>query len=97
AAVAALAWLLAAHLSFRHTNVNFLSTAGVQITAAIPLPGPITDSIDDDREFQEDDLEPCLLPGVRPILPASLTHSQITPPESVSLSLLSPAQRPLRC
>ncbi len=52
---------------------------------------------DDDREFQEDDLELRGLPGVRLVSPPSPTLSQITPPQSVSLSVLTPAQRPLRC
>jgi hypothetical protein len=52
---------------------------------------------DDDREFQEAELEPCGLPGVRLVSPPSLTPSQITPPQRVSLSVRTPAQRLLRC
>jgi hypothetical protein len=71
--------------------------AGVEITAAMPSVGPIMVSIeDDDRDFQ-DDLELCGLPGVRLFLPPSLTHSQNTPPQTVSRSVLTPAQLPLRC
>ena len=98
AVMAALAWLSASFLSCPQVGVNFVSKAGVEITAAIPLQGPIMVSIeDDDREFQEDDLELCGLPGVRLISPPPLTLSQITPPQSVSLSVLTPAQHPLRC
>ncbi len=98
AVVAALAWLCASLVSCPQVSVKSVSKAGVEITAAIPSPGPIMVSIeDDDREFQEDDLEPCGLPGVRLASPPSLTLSQITPPQSVSLSLLTPAQHPLRC
>jgi hypothetical protein len=76
---------------------------GVEITAAIPSPGPITFSIEDDYrnfvedDFAEDDFWPRGLPDVRLVSPPSLTLSQITPLQSVSLSLLTPAQRPLRC
>ena len=62
-------------------------------------PGPIRDLVaDGERKFQEDDLEPCGLPGV-PLASStpSLALSQITPPQSVYLSLLSLAQQPLRC
>jgi hypothetical protein len=98
AVVAALAWLSATFVSCPLVRVEFMSKVGVQITAAIPSPGPIMVLIaDDDREFQEDDLELCALPGVRLIWPPSLTLSQITPPQSVSLSVLAPTQRPLRC
>ena len=98
AVVAALAWLSASLVSCPQVSVKSVSKAGVEITAAIPSPGPIMVSIeDDDREFQEDDLEPCGLPGVRLLSPPSLTLSQITPLQSVSLSVLTPAQHPLRC
>ncbi len=98
AVVAVLAWLSAACVCCPQLGVKFISKAGVEISAAIPPLGPIMDSIeDDDREFQEDGLELCGLPGVRRVSPPSLTLSQITPPESVSLSVLTPAQLPLRC
>ncbi len=98
ALVAALAWLSASFVSCPQVGVKFVSKAGVEITAAIPSLGPIMVSIeDDDREFQEDDLVLCGLPGVRLVSPPSLTLSQITPPQSVSLSVLTPAQYPLRC
>jgi hypothetical protein len=98
AVVAALAWLSASFVSCPQLSGKFVSKAGIEITAAIPSPGPIMVWIeDDDREFQEDDLELCGLPGVRIVSPPSLTLSQITPPQSVSLSVLTPAQRPLRC
>jgi len=98
AVVAAFAWLSASLMSCPQVSVKYVSKAGIEITAAIPSLGPIMDSIeDDDREFQEDDLERCGLPGVRLVSPPSLTLSQITPPQSVSLSVLTPAQRPLRC
>ena len=98
AVVAALAWLSASFVSCPQVSVKFVSKAGVEITAAIPSLGPIMVSIeDDDREFQEDDLELCGLPGVRLVSPPSPTLSQITPPQSVSHSILTPAQHPLRC
>jgi len=98
AVVAALMWLSASFVSCPQVSLKFVSKAGVESTAAIPSLGPIMDSIeDDDREFQERDLELCGLPGVRLVSPPSLTLSQIPPPQSVSLSVLTPAQRPLRC
>ncbi len=98
AVFAALASLSAWFVSCPQVSDKFVSGAGVEITAAIPSLGPIMASIeDDDREFQEDDLELCGLPGVRLVSPPSLTFSLITPPQSVSLSVLTPAQRPLRC
>ena len=99
AVVAALAWLSAPLVSCPRVIVKFVSKAGVEITAAIPPPGPRLVAIeDDDREFQaEDDLEPCGLPGVRLASAPSLTLSQIMPPLSVSPSVLTPAQHPLRC
>jgi hypothetical protein len=98
AVVAALACLSASFVSCPQVSVNFVCKAGVEITAAIPLLGPMTVLVaDDDREFQEDDLELCGLPGVPLVWPPSLTLSQITPSPSVSLSVLTPAQRPLRC
>jgi hypothetical protein len=98
AVVAALVWLFASFVSCPQTSAEFVSEAGVEITAAIPSPEPIMVSIeDDDRELQEDDLGLCGLPGVRFVLPTSLTLSQITPPQSVFLSFLTPLQHPLRC
>jgi hypothetical protein len=98
AGVAALALLSASLVSCLQVSVHSVSMTGVEIIAAIPSPGLITFSIeDDDRDFFEDELEPCGLPGVRLASPPSLTLSQITPPQSVSLSLLTPAQRPLLC
>ena len=98
AVVAALAWLSASLVSCPQVSVKSVSKAGVEITAAIASLGPFVDSIEDeDREFQEDDLEPCGLPGVRLVSPPSLILSQITPPQSLSPLLLTPAQRPLRC
>ena len=98
AVVAALAWVSASFVSCPQVSAKFVSKAGVDSTAAIPSLGPIMDSIeDDDREFQEDDLELYGLPGMRLVSPPSLTLSQITPPQSVSLSVLTPAQYPLRC
>ena len=98
AVVAALAWLSASFVSCPQVSVKFVSKAGVEITAAIPSLGPIMVSIEDDeREFQEDDLELYGQPGVRLVSPPSLTPSQITPPQSISLPVLTPAQHPLRC
>ncbi len=99
AVVAALAWLSASLVSCSQVTVTSLSTARVEITEAMTSPGPIMVSIeDDDREFQEDELEPCGPPGVRLVSPPpSLSLSQITPPHSFSLSVVIPAQRPLRC
>jgi hypothetical protein len=98
AVIATLAWLSAPIVSCPRVIVKLVSKAGVEITAAIPSPGPRLVAIeDDDRKFQEDDLEPCGLPGVRLLSPPSLTLSQITPVQSVSLSVLTPAQHPLRC
>ncbi len=98
AVVAALAWLSAPLVSCPRVIVKSVSKAGVEITAAIPSPGPIMVAIEDnDRDFQEDDLEPCGLPGLRLASLPSLALSQITPPQSVSLSVLTPAPHPLRC
>jgi len=98
AVVVALAWLSAPLVSCPRVIVKSVSKAGVEITAAIPSLGPIMVSVeDDDREFQEDDLELYGLPDVRLVSPPSLTLSQITPPQGVSLSVLTPAQHPLRC
>ena len=98
AVVAALAWWCASLVSCQQVSVKSVSKAGVEITAAIPSLGPIMVSIeDDDRELQEEDLEPCGLPGVRLFSPPSLALLRIRPPQSVSLSVLTSAQRPLRC
>jgi hypothetical protein len=99
AVVAALACLSASLVSCPQISVRYVSKAGVEITAAIPSPGPRIVAIeDDDREFQEDDLVPCGMPGLGLVTPPSLTLSQIMPLQSVSLlSVLTPAQPPLRC
>jgi hypothetical protein len=104
AVVVALAWLCASLVSCPRVSVfQSVSITGVEINAAIRSPEPITFSIKDDyRNFVEDD---CVeddfwlrgLPSVGLVSPPSLTRSQITPPQSVFLSPLTPAQRPLRC
>jgi hypothetical protein len=97
AILAAGGWMCALLVSCPRLIVKFVSRPGVEITAAIPMPGPRLVAIeDDDRELQED-LEPCTLPGVRPISPLTLALSQITWAQSLSLSILTSAQRPLRC
>jgi hypothetical protein len=96
--VAVLAWMVASILSCPQVSANFVSKAGVEITAAIPLLGPIMGLIEeDDREFQDDDLGLCSLPDARLVGPPSLALSQITPPQSFSLCALTLAQHPLRC
>jgi hypothetical protein len=96
--VGALACLSASLLSCPQVGLKSVSRAGLQIVPAIPSPGPIMVSIEDDREFQEDELKPCGLPSVWLISPPSLALSHITPPQSICfLSVLTPAQRPLRC
>ena len=97
--VAILAWLSAFVVSCPRVSVKSVTKAGVEISAAIPSPGPILVAIEvDDSEDQEDDLEPCGLPGMRLLLPPSLSLSQITPERKVSLlSALTPALRSLRC
>jgi hypothetical protein len=98
ALVGALACLSAWLLSCPQAGLKSVSRAGLEIVAAIPSPGPIMVSIEDDREFQEDELGPCGMSGVWLVSPPPLTLSQIAPPQSVSLlSVLTPAQRPLRC
>ncbi|MBV8127848.1 MAG: hypothetical protein JO114_09355 [Planctomycetaceae bacterium] len=98
AVVVALAWLSAPLVSCPQVGVKSVSKAGVEITAAIPSLEPIMVSIeDDDREFQEEDLELCGLPGVRLVSPPSLTPSQITLSQSISLPVLTLAQYPLCC
>jgi hypothetical protein len=97
AVIATLVWLSALLVSCPQVSARSVSRLGVAITAAIPSAGPIMCSIeDDDRDF-EDGLGPCGLPGVRLVSPPSLTLSQITPPQRVSLSVLNPAQLLLRC
>src|SRR5271157_4795474 len=88
--VAVLAWLSASLVSCPQVGVKSVSKAGVEIIAAIPSLGPIMVSIDDDREFKEDDLEPYGLPGVLLVSPPCLTLSQITPLQSVTLSVQTP-------
>jgi hypothetical protein len=98
AVVAALAWVSASLVSSPQVSIKFVSKAGVEITVAVPSPGPRMVAIeDDDREFQEDNLEPCALPGVQLDLPSSLNLSQFTTAHFVALSSLTPAQRPLQC
>ncbi len=97
AVLAAIIALLSASLvNCPQVRIKSVSKAGIGITAATPPLGPIMVE-DDDRESQEDDIKPCGLPGVRPDSPASPTHSQITPPQSVYISLLTLVQNPLRC
>jgi hypothetical protein len=95
--VVTLAWLSASIASCPQVRVKSVFEAGVKIRAAVPSLRPMKASLADNREFQEDDLEPCGLPGVWLASPPSLTPSQITPPQSVYLSLLTLAQQPLRC
>ncbi len=98
AAAAALSWLCASFVICPEVSASFVSEAGVAIVAAIPPPEPIIVSIeDDDRELQEDDLELCWPPDVPLVSPSSLTLWQLTPPQNVSLSSLTPAPHPLRC
>jgi hypothetical protein len=98
ALVAALAWLSVSLVSCPQVRVRSFDRAGVEITAAIPSVGPMVVSVEDaDREFQEDDIELCGLPGVELVSPASFTLSQVTPPENLSLSVVTPAHHPLRC
>jgi hypothetical protein len=104
AVVAAFAWLCASLVSCPQVSVlHPVSMTGVEINAAILSPAPITFSIKDDyRNFVEDDsVEDDFwlreLPGPGLVPPPSGTRSQITPPQSVFLSPLTPAQRPLRC
>jgi hypothetical protein len=79
-------------------GVRSMSEAGIVVTAAIPALGQLMASIEDDEsESQENDLEPSGLPGVRLVSPPSLTLSQITSSQRISLSLRTPAQLPLRC
>lgn len=97
AVVAAVGWMFASLLSCPQVGVEPVSRAGVEITAPVPSVEPILVSIeDDDREFQEDNLAPCGLPGVCLTSPPSLTLAQITP-QSACLSVLTRAGQPLRC
>ena len=97
--LAALAGLSASLVSCPQVSVKSVPKAGMGITAEIPLLGPILGSTENHhyREFQEDDLETYGLPGAWLVSPPSFTLSQITPPQGVSLSVLTPAQHPLRC
>jgi hypothetical protein len=98
AVIAALACLSASLANCPRVSVKSVSKAGVEIATAIPSPEPTTVLMDDDeREFQDDRLEPCGPPDIRLLAPSSLTLAQIKPAQSVFLSLLTPAQRPLRC
>jgi len=98
AVVAVLAWLFASYVSCPQASVRFVSKAGIEITAVMPLLGPIMDPVeDDDSKFQEDDLELCCPPGLRLLWSPSLPLSQIMPPHGVYLSALTSAQHPLRC
>jgi hypothetical protein len=104
AVVAALAWLCASLVGCQQVSLlQSVSMTGVEINAAILSPEPITFSFKDDYrnfvedDFVEDDFWPRGLPGVGLVSPPSLTRSQITPPQGVFLSPLTPAQRPLRC
>jgi hypothetical protein len=104
AVVAALAWLSVSLVSCPQVGVlNSVCLTGVEINAAIPLPGTIAFSIENDYcdyvedDFVDDDFGPRGLLGLGLDSAPSLTLSPITPPQSVSLSPLTPAQRPLRC
>jgi hypothetical protein len=98
AAVAALACLLAWLLSCPQAGLKSESKVGLEVAEAIPSFGPVMGSIEDDRKFQEDELGPCGVPGVRLVSPPSLTLSQFSPLQSLSLlSIVTPSQRPLRC
>ena len=96
--VAVLACLFAWLVSCPQAGLKSESKAGLEVTEAIPSFGPLMVSIEDDREFQEDELESCGVPGVWLVTLPSLTPSQFTPLQSLSiLSVVTPAQRPLRC
>jgi hypothetical protein len=98
AVITALAWLFVSLVSCRQVSVEFVSQAGIEIVAAIPLLGPVLIMIeDDDREFREDDLELCGPRALSVGSPPSLALLQIMPPQSAFLSFLIPAQHPLRC
>ena len=104
AVITALAWLSASLVSCPQVSVlHSVSMTGVEINAAILSPEPITFSFKDDYrnfvedDFVEDDFWPRELARVRLVSPPTITRSQITPPQSVSLSPLTAAQHPLRC
>ncbi len=98
AVIAALAWLSASFVSCPEVGFQYLSGAGVEITAATPSPGPGLVLIeDDDLELQEDDLDLCGLPDTCLLSPPSLSLSQVTPLQSATPSILTAAQYPLRC
>lgn len=105
ALLASLAWLSASFLSYARVSVDTVPDAGGEIAVAISPPGSIAVPIEDgDRRFQadddgdaQDDPEPCGLPCLWLVPPSSLTLSQITSQERVSLFVLTPAQHPLRC
>ncbi len=95
---AALAWLSASLASCTQASLIFVSKADVAITAAIPSPGPIMASIEnEDPEFPEDELELCGLPSMWLFTPPSLTLSPTTPARIVFLSVPTPGSHPLRC
>jgi hypothetical protein len=102
AAFAVVAVLLGLGLSLASCPQNSLkpvSSARVKIRATTPISRPMRAVVKDyEREFQEDDHEPSGLPGVPAASSTlSLVYSQFTPPQSVYFSLLTAAQRPLRC
>jgi hypothetical protein len=106
AVVTAIACLCASLALYPQVSVKSLSRATADISADVPPLGPSMASIrddnhefqaNDDRESQDDDTELCGLLDVRLISSSSLRLSQITLPESVSLSVLTPTQHPLRC
>jgi hypothetical protein len=77
AIIAAIACLSASLANCTRVSVKSVSKAGVEITTAIPSPEPTTVLVqDDDREFQDDRLEPCGPPDVRLLSPSSLTLAQ---------------------
>jgi hypothetical protein len=98
ALVAALVWLSAPLVNWPCVCVKSEFKSGVEMSAAIPSPGPVMDAFEDNgRESQEEDLERYGLRGLRLVWLPSLTLSQITPPQGVWLSVLTPVHRPLRC
>ena len=100
AVVAALAGLCASLASFPKDSVKSVSIASVEIMATARLPRPIMYLVEvriNSGNFKKTNLKPRQgLPGVPPASAPSLALSQITP-QSVYLSLLTPAQHPLRC
>lgn len=99
AIIAVLACVSASLVSHPQVSVGCVSKARFEIGAAVRSVEPIMASIeDDDRELEQDDLQPHGLPGARLVSPLSHTLSQIIPSQSVVLlSVLTPAQLPLRC